>query len=590
MLAAARPSEVLTPDRIRRSTTSTPKSSGMPAPAGSSSFRVTERRRDRRRDSPSAATGDDGPGLRLLAGAAVVAAPLVGSTPISLRPRVRSGRFRSPTTSTRRSSSSRGCRGRSPARWSAHARRRGVVFQGLLRNPLATPFTLGVSAGAALGAMLAITFGWSFAWLGIPAAPLASFAGSLLAVAIVYMLARARHHGLSTNVLLLAGVTMNAFFSALILFVQYFADFAETYRILRWLMGDLDVSSYSPRWRRCRWWSSSFAAFAWLARPLNLLSLGPEAAETRGLDVVRAQRVGLLQRVAGDRRGRVGRRSGRFHRHHRAAPGPADGRAGSPRRAAGVGAVRRGVPRRVRRARAHGDGADRAAGGGDHRAHRRAVLSVVVGGEEMRLLTWVIALVVGVYGGNGGSGGTHHRDRSLLPLQRVATTPRRIISIIPAVTEMLFSIGAGPQVIAVGSFDHYPPEVEKLQRVGALIDPDVERILSLRPDLVAVYRSQADLRVQLERAKIPVYLYSHAALPDITTTIRDLGVRVGRRMKAATVGRLLVVYQLFRILMGILGIRLSGHPVFVRPLVFPMSLGAAESDRTRKNCRESSRG
>jgi iron complex transport system substrate-binding protein len=116
-------------------------------------------------------------------------------------------------------------------------------------------------------------------------------------------------------------------------------------------------------------------------------------------------------------------------------------------------------------------------------------------------------------------------------------TPKRIISIIPAVTEMLFSIGAGPQVIAVGSFDHYPPEVEKLQRVGALIDPDVERILSLRPDLVAVYRSQADLRVQLERAKVPVYLYSHAALPDITTTIRDLGVRVGRAREAADLAR-----------------------------------------------------
>ena len=82
----------------------------------------------------------------------------------------------------------------------------GVVFQGLLRNPLATPFTLGVSAGAALGAMLAITFGWSLSWLGIPAAPIASFAGSLMAVAIVYLLATARHRGMSTNVLLLAGV------------------------------------------------------------------------------------------------------------------------------------------------------------------------------------------------------------------------------------------------------------------------------------------------------------------------------------------------------------------------------------------------
>ena len=69
----------------------------------------------------------------------------------------------------------------------------GVVFQGLLRNPLATPFTLGVSAGAALGAMLAITFGWTLGSSGCPAVPVASFVGSLVAVAIVYALARARH-------------------------------------------------------------------------------------------------------------------------------------------------------------------------------------------------------------------------------------------------------------------------------------------------------------------------------------------------------------------------------------------------------------
>lgn len=59
--------------------------------------------------------------------------------------------------------------------------------------------------------------------------------------------------------------------------------------------------------------------------------------------------------------------------------------------------------------------------------------------------------------------------------------------------------------------------------------------------------------------------------------LQEQAASLVRRMKAATVGRLLVVYQLFRVLMGILGIRLSGHPAFVRPLVFPMSLGAAEA-------------
>ena len=68
---------------------------------------------------------------------------------------------------------------------------------------------------------------------------------------------------------------------------------------------------------------------------------------------------------------------------------------------------------------------------------------------------------------------------------------------------MLFAIGAGPQVVAVSSFDQYPPEVENLQRVGALLDPDLERILSLRPDLVVVYGSQTDLLAQLGRAQHP---------------------------------------------------------------------------------------
>jgi iron complex transport system permease protein len=170
----------------------------------------------------------------------------------------------------------------------------GVVFQGLLRNPLATPFTLGVSTGAALGAVLAITFNWSVSLIGISAVPVAAFVGSLVAVGIVYALAQARHRGLSTTVLLLAGVTMNAFFSAMILFVQYFASFADTYRTLRWLMGDLDVSSYQPLLAALPTTIVAFAVFGWLARPLNLLSLGADSAESRGLDVTRAQRAAFF--------------------------------------------------------------------------------------------------------------------------------------------------------------------------------------------------------------------------------------------------------------------------------------------------------
>jgi iron complex transport system substrate-binding protein len=113
--------------------------------------------------------------------------------------------------------------------------------------------------------------------------------------------------------------------------------------------------------------------------------------------------------------------------------------------------------------------------------------------------------------------------------------PSRIISLIPAVTEMLFAVGVGPQVVAVSSFDEYPPQVKGLPRVGALLDPDLERILSLRPDLVIVYESQVDLRQQLERAAVPMFVYKHASLADITTTIKQVGARVGRDADAGAV-------------------------------------------------------
>ncbi len=170
----------------------------------------------------------------------------------------------------------------------------GVVLQAMLRNPLATPFTLGVSAGAALGAMIAIAFGLDIGAMGVSSIPIASFIGSLVAMAIVYMLASSQKRGLSTNVLLLAGVTLNSFFSALILFVQYMADFTQSFRAIRWLMGDLDVGSYTPIIAASPFIIAAFAVFAMLPRTLNLLTMGEDVAAARGVEVVWAQRWAFL--------------------------------------------------------------------------------------------------------------------------------------------------------------------------------------------------------------------------------------------------------------------------------------------------------
>lgn len=107
-----------------------------------------------------------------------------------------------------------------------------------------------------------------------------------------------------------------------------------------------------------------------------------------------------------------------------------------------------------------------------------------------------------------------------------AAGPQRIVSLVPAATEMLFAIGAGRRLAGVGSYDSYPPEAKTLPRLGGLLTPNVERLFALKPDLVVVYSTQAELRRQLEGTAIPTFLYVHRGLPDITQTIRALGARI----------------------------------------------------------------
>lgn len=108
-----------------------------------------------------------------------------------------------------------------------------------------------------------------------------------------------------------------------------------------------------------------------------------------------------------------------------------------------------------------------------------------------------------------------------------ATQPRRIVSLVPATTEMLYDIGAGNRVVGVGTYDHYPPAVEALPKLGGLLDPNIEQLLALRPDLVIVYETQTELRQRLDRARIPQWSYGIKALGDVSATMRTLGARIG---------------------------------------------------------------
>ena len=168
----------------------------------------------------------------------------------------------------------------------------GLGFQTLFRNPLAEPYTLGVSSGAALGAVIALRFeGGQF--LGLSLVGLASFAGALGATALIVGLAM-RRQGIQTSTLLLAGVAVSLSCSAIILFLQYLADSTQTFRMVRWMMGGLSVVGYNEvLWLLPFVLGGSVALFI-LRWELNLLLTGEELAASRGVDLARLRRYVLL--------------------------------------------------------------------------------------------------------------------------------------------------------------------------------------------------------------------------------------------------------------------------------------------------------
>ena len=125
----------------------------------------------------------------------------------------------------------------------------GAALQALFRNPLAEPFTLGVSGGASLGASLAIALGLGINIVGVPVIFLAAFAGAVLSVLLVYRLARSGVGVMLPGALLLTGVVLNLCASSCVLVIQYITDYNRALQILRWLVGSLDVVGFDLLWR-----------------------------------------------------------------------------------------------------------------------------------------------------------------------------------------------------------------------------------------------------------------------------------------------------------------------------------------------------
>lgn len=169
----------------------------------------------------------------------------------------------------------------------------GATFQILFRNSLATPYTLGIASGGSLGAVIAIRLGWTLVWFGISSLMISAFVGALLVVGVVFAMSRGSRR-LTSNELLLAGVTVGLFCSAIMTLVTVISSERQTFAIVRWMMGSLDTITTVEGARLLPLMLPAWIVLIVSARALNQYRLGDELAMTRGVNVTRLVGVCVL--------------------------------------------------------------------------------------------------------------------------------------------------------------------------------------------------------------------------------------------------------------------------------------------------------
>jgi len=168
----------------------------------------------------------------------------------------------------------------------------GATFQALLRNPLAEPYILGISGGAAAGAVAVLTLGWvaTASW----ALPVAAFMGALVAILLVFRVASAADRALDVRVLLLAGVVVGAFFTAIIAFLLFRSEAAAAQSAILWMMGSLAGADRGNVLVVAAYTVPCMLLLLGLARSLNAMAIGEETARHLGTDVERVKRLSFV--------------------------------------------------------------------------------------------------------------------------------------------------------------------------------------------------------------------------------------------------------------------------------------------------------
>jgi len=164
----------------------------------------------------------------------------------------------------------------------------GAALQALFRNPLASPFTLGISGGASLGALIGIRLGLAAGILGFSMVSILAFIFSLLTMLFVYSVSKVGGV-VATGRLLLAGVVMNFLYSAFVLFIQFFSNFTESLQTMRWIMGSLDIVGFDEVWKTLIFVVPGCLILLSITKDMNLFGLGDDVASSLGVNVKKMQ-------------------------------------------------------------------------------------------------------------------------------------------------------------------------------------------------------------------------------------------------------------------------------------------------------------